>query len=74
MVWIFAISSFLCVWGFGYLIVLAVRQQFFSDVHRHFTSQQSGVLILVLLFIVINLVVDILYMVLDPRVRLAGKS
>jgi hypothetical protein len=52
MVWIFAISSFLCVWGFGYLIVLAVRQQFFSDVHRHFTSQQSGVLILVLLFIV----------------------
>jgi peptide/nickel transport system permease protein len=31
-------------------------------------------MMIVLLFIVINLVVDILYMVLDPRVRLAGKS
>jgi hypothetical protein len=52
MGWIFAISSFLCIWGFGYLIVLAVRQHFFSDFHRHFTSQQSGVLLLILLFIV----------------------
>ena len=31
-------------------------------------------MMIVLLFIVINLVVDILYMVLDPRVRLGGKS
>jgi peptide/nickel transport system permease protein len=31
-------------------------------------------MMIVLLFITINLVVDILYMVLDPRVRLAGKS
>jgi len=27
-----------------------------------------------LMFITINLVVDILYMILDPRVRLGGKS
>jgi len=31
-------------------------------------------MMIVMLFIVINLVVDILYMVLDPRVRLGGKS
>jgi peptide/nickel transport system permease protein len=31
-------------------------------------------MMIVLLFIVINLVVDILYMLLDPRVRLEGKS
>jgi peptide/nickel transport system permease protein len=31
-------------------------------------------MMIVLLFIAINLVVDILYMVLDPRVRLAGRS
>jgi peptide/nickel transport system permease protein len=31
-------------------------------------------MIIVLMFIVINLVVDILYSVLDPRVRLEGKS
>jgi hypothetical protein len=52
MGWVFAISCFLCIWGFGYLIVLAVRQHFFSDFHRHFNSQQSGILLLILLFIV----------------------
>ena len=31
-------------------------------------------MMIVMLFIAINLVVDILYMILDPRVRLAGKS
>jgi peptide/nickel transport system permease protein len=31
-------------------------------------------MMIVLLFIIINLVVDVVYMVLDPRVRLGGKS
>ena len=31
-------------------------------------------MIIVLLFITINLVVDLIYSVLDPRVRLEGKS
>jgi peptide/nickel transport system permease protein len=31
-------------------------------------------MMIVLLFIVINLVVDVVYMILDPRVRLGGKS
>jgi hypothetical protein len=52
MGWIFAISSFLCIWGFGYLLVLAVHQHLLSDFHRRITSQQSGALVLILLFIV----------------------
>jgi peptide/nickel transport system permease protein len=32
------------------------------------------VMVVVLLFVTINLIVDILYSALDPRVRLAGKS
>ncbi len=31
-------------------------------------------MMIVLMFVTINLIVDILYMVLDPRVRLAQKS
>jgi hypothetical protein len=52
MGWIFAISSFLCIWGLGYLLMLAVRQRSSFDLHRHFTSQQSGTLLLILLFAV----------------------
>jgi hypothetical protein len=61
MGWIFGVSSFLCVWGFGYLIVLAVRQHLFSDFHRHFASQQSGILLLVLLFIVMFPVLTVVF-------------
>ena len=61
MGWIFAISSFLCIWGFGYLIVLAVRQHSFSDFHRHFTSLQSGTLFLILLFIVMFPVLTVIF-------------
>ncbi|MFN7320131.1 MAG: ABC transporter permease subunit, partial [Methylobacterium sp.] len=32
------------------------------------------VMVVVLLFVTINLIVDILYSALDPRVRLAGKN
>jgi len=34
----------------------------------------SYVMVVVLLFVTINLIVDILYSALDPRVRLAGKN
>jgi hypothetical protein len=52
MGWIFAISSFLCLWGLGYLILLAARQHWFSDFHRRIGSQQSSVLLLILSFVV----------------------
>ena len=61
MGWIFAISSFLCLWGFGYLIVLAVRQHHSYDFHRHFTSQQSGILLLILLFFVMFPVLAVVF-------------
>ena len=61
MGWIFAISSFLCIWGFGYLFLLAVRQHIFSDFQRHFASQQSGVLPLILLFIVMFPVLAVVF-------------
>jgi hypothetical protein len=61
MGWIFAISSFLCIWGFGYLIVLAVHQRHSYDFHRHFTSQQSGILLLILLFIVMFPVLSVVF-------------
>jgi hypothetical protein len=61
MGWIFAISSFLCIWGFGYLMVLAVRQHFFSDFHRRFASQQSGILLVILLFIVMFPVLAVVF-------------
>jgi hypothetical protein len=61
MGWIFAISSFLCIWGFGYLIVLALRQRSSFDFHRHFTSQQSGMLLLILLFIVMFPVLAVVF-------------
>jgi hypothetical protein len=61
MGWIFAISSFLCIWGFGYLIVLAVHQRHSYDFHRHFTSQQSGIMLLILLFIVMFPVLAVVF-------------
>jgi hypothetical protein len=61
MGWIFAISSFLCIWGFGYLIVLAVHQRHSYDFHRQFTSQQSGILLLILLFIVMFPVLAVVF-------------
>jgi hypothetical protein len=61
MGWIFGISSFLCIWGFGYLIVLAVHQRHSYDFHRHFTSQQSGILLLILLFIVMFPVLAVVF-------------
>ena len=51
--------------GVGRWLVLAVSA-------RDFRAVQGGVLLLATLFVVVNLVVDLLYAVADPRVRLAG--
>lgn len=48
--------------GLGKLLVTAARQQDFAVV-------QAVTLILVLAFVVLNMLVDVLYWVLDPRVR-----
>jgi|HubBroStandDraft_5_1064220.scaffolds.fasta_scaffold32200_3 hypothetical protein len=61
MGWMFAVACFLCVWGFGYLIVLAMRQHFFSDFHRNFASQQSSILLLILAFIVMFPVLAVVF-------------
>ena len=51
--------------GVGRWLVLAVSA-------RDFRAVQGGVLLLATLFVLVNLVVDLLYAVADPRVRLAG--
>jgi peptide/nickel transport system permease protein len=50
--------------GLGRLIVQGVTQ-------RDYTVVQAGVIVMASVFILINFVVDVLYAVLDPRVRLA---
>lgn len=50
--------------GVGRLIVQSVSQ-------RDFPVIVAGVFLISLMFVVINLIVDVLYAVLDPRVRLA---
>jgi len=51
--------------GVGRWLVLAVAA-------RDFRAVQGGVLLLASVFVLVNLVVDLLYAVADPRVRLAG--
>jgi ABC-type dipeptide/oligopeptide/nickel transport system permease component len=51
--------------GVGYEIYLAITQ-------RDYPVVLGGVLILVLVFIAVNLLVDISYAFLDPRIRLGG--
>lgn len=50
--------------GLGRLIVQGVTD-------RDYPIVQAGVVLIALLFVVVNLVVDLLYAVLDPRVRLS---
>ena len=49
--------------GMGRLIVQAVPG-------RDFPVIQAGVFVFAVIFVVINLLVDVLYTVVDPRVRL----
>lgn len=50
--------------GLGRLIVLGVEQ-------RDYPVVQAGVVVIALMFVAINLLVDMLYAVIDPRVRIA---
>jgi peptide/nickel transport system permease protein len=51
--------------GLGTLIVQAVN-------NRDYPIVQAGVLVIAVVFVVINLLVDVLYAVVDPRVRLSA--
>ncbi len=51
--------------GVGRWLVLAVSA-------RDFRAVQGGVLLLATVFVLVNLIVDLLYAVADPRIRLAG--
>ena len=50
--------------GLGRLIVQGVEQ-------RDYPVVQAGVVVIAIVFVLINLIVDMLYAVLDPRVRIA---
>lgn len=52
--------------GIGQLVVLAIQR-------RDLDLIQGVVLVATLLYLLINLIVDILYGVFDPRIRLAGR-
>jgi peptide/nickel transport system permease protein len=52
--------------GVGKLIVTAISQ-------RNYTVVQGGVLVIAALFIIVNLVTDLLYGFLDPRVEQGGR-
>jgi ABC-type dipeptide/oligopeptide/nickel transport system permease component len=53
--------------GVGRWLVLAVSA-------RDFRAVQGGVLLLATVFVLVNLVVDLLYAVIDPRVRLGAEE
>ena len=53
--------------GFGRLTIEAVFQ-------RDFPMLQGVVLVTAVAYVVINLIVDILYSVIDPRIRVAGRA
>ena len=48
--------------GLGWFLLNAIYQ-------RDYPAVQAGVLILAIIFVVTNLVVDLLYGVLDPRIK-----
>jgi ABC-type dipeptide/oligopeptide/nickel transport system permease component len=51
----------------GRLIIQAVGQ-------RDYVIVQGVLLLLVIVFVLVNLITDLLYGVLDPRIRLVGES
>jgi peptide/nickel transport system permease protein len=60
------VVEFIFNWpGIGKLTLDAVTS-------RNFPMIQGGVLVAALTFVVVNFVVDLLYTLLDPRVRLAA--
>lgn len=53
--------------GMGRALVVAVRD-------RDYVMMQSITLLLVLIFLTVNLLVDLMYVALDPRIRLGGSA
>ena len=53
--------------GVGRSLVTAVRE-------RDYTLMQAITLMLVMIFLTVNLLTDLLYVGLDPRIRLGAKS
>lgn len=53
--------------GMGRALVVAVRD-------RDYVMMQAITLLLVLIFLTVNLLVDMLYVALDPRIRLGGSA
>lgn len=53
--------------GMGRLIVDSIG-------YRDYAVVQAGIVLITFVYVMVNLIVDILYGYLDPRVRLAGKS
>ena len=53
--------------GVGRALVSAVRE-------RDYVMMQGITLLLVIIFLVVNLITDLLYVGLDPRIRLGGKA
>ena len=53
--------------GVGRALVRAVRE-------RDYVMMQGITLLLVIIFLVVNLITDLLYVGLDPRIRLGGKA
>jgi len=51
--------------GLGTLMLTSIN-------NRDYASVQAGLLLLVMVFIVVNLITDLLYGFLDPRIRLSG--
>ena len=53
--------------GMGRALVVAVRD-------RDYVMMQAITLLLVMIFLSVNLLVDLVYVALDPRIRLGGTS
>ena len=53
--------------GLGRALVVAVRD-------RDYVMMQAITLLLVLVFLTVNLLVDLIYVALDPRIRLGGAA
>ena len=57
-----------CTWpGLGRALVNAVT-------NRDYTVIQATTLLLVVIFVVVNLIADLIYVALDPRIRLGAGS
>jgi peptide/nickel transport system permease protein len=61
------IESLFSLPGVGRLVVTAINQ-------RNYLVVQGAVLVIAVLFILVNLVTDLLYGLLDPRIEAGGRG